>query len=300
MRATSFAIVTAFCTVISACGDNEATKVDAPPVDVVTGPKCSDGIDNDGDGRTDYPSDPGCFAPNQDDEVDDCPTGPNCPQCANGVDDDGNGKIDYPDDSGCTAASDQFEFVNNPVACGAGLIIKQLPSNGMDTGTLDAAMSMSAIGSTCGGGGGVAAYAYQISLTDPKVLVATTVGSTMDTVLDLRGSNCTTTAIECNDKAVGPERRLCGVQPVGRKKPTRQGIHDLLGNVAEWVHDRAGNYGSGPVQDPLGPAEGILRVARGCSWDCLPAVATPSQRLIVPADKQTARIGVRLARTARP
>ncbi len=203
MRATSFAIVTAFFTVLSACGDNAMTQIDAPPVDVVSGPKCNDGIDNDGDGKIDYPSDPGCVVPQQDDEKDDCPAGPSCPQCANGVDDDGNGSTDYPNDPGCTAASDPFEFVNNPVACGAGLIIKQLPSNGMDTGTLDAATSMSGIGSTCGGGAAAAAYAYQISLTQPKVLVATTAGSTMDTVLDLRGSNCTTTAIECNDNAVG-------------------------------------------------------------------------------------------------
>lgn len=207
MRATSFAIVTAFCTVISACGDNEATPIDATPIDVPTGgPKCSDGIDNDGDGKVDYPADPGCVVPQQDDEVDDCPSGPNCPQCSNGVDDDGNGLTDYPNDSGCTAASDLFEFVNNPVACGAGLIIKQLPTNGMDTGMLDGTMSNSGLGTTCGGGGAAAAYAYQISITTPKVLVATTEGSTvgtgttvMDTVLDLRGSNCTTTEIECND-----------------------------------------------------------------------------------------------------
>ena len=51
----------------------------------------SDGRDNDGDGKIDYPDDPGCFAPNQDDETDDCPDGPNCPQCANGKDDDSNG-----------------------------------------------------------------------------------------------------------------------------------------------------------------------------------------------------------------
>ncbi len=201
MRATSFAIVTAFCTVISACGDNSMTQVDSQSIDVVTGPKCSDGIDNDGDGKTDYPNDPGCTAPNQDDELDDCPAGPNCPQCANGIDDDGNGSTDYPNDPGCASASDQFEFVNNPVACGAGLIIKQLPSNGMDTGTLDGAMSRSGLATSCGGGANAAAYAYQISLTDPKVLVANTLGSTMDTVLDLRGSNCSTTEIECNDNA---------------------------------------------------------------------------------------------------
>ncbi len=184
---------------VAACGDNGLSPIDAP-VDVAGISQCSDGIDNDGDGKTDYPADPGCTAPNQDDEVDDCPSGPNCSQCANGVDDDGNGSIDYPGDPGCTSASDPFEFVNNPIACGGGLVITPLPSNGMASGTLDAA-STSSIASTCGGGAGAAAVAYQISLAAPKVLVATTAGSMLDTVLDLRGSNCAMAEIACNDDA---------------------------------------------------------------------------------------------------
>ncbi len=32
-------------------------------------PGCADGIDNDGDGLVDYPADPGCFSPNDDDET---------------------------------------------------------------------------------------------------------------------------------------------------------------------------------------------------------------------------------------
>jgi len=34
----------------------------------VTPPQCSDGIDNDGDGLIDYPQDPGCQSPQDDDE----------------------------------------------------------------------------------------------------------------------------------------------------------------------------------------------------------------------------------------
>src|SRR5688500_11032048 len=41
-------------------------------------PQCSDNRDNDGDGKKDFPLDPGCFAPQADDESDDCPTGPSC------------------------------------------------------------------------------------------------------------------------------------------------------------------------------------------------------------------------------
>ncbi len=33
-------------------------------------PQCSDGIDNDGDGKVDFPSDPGCSSPSDNSEVD--------------------------------------------------------------------------------------------------------------------------------------------------------------------------------------------------------------------------------------
>lgn len=181
------------------CSDaNDSTE------DSSAAPACDDDRDNDGDGKTDYPADPGCIAPQQEDEDDDCPAGPGCPQCANGIDDDANGSLDYPDDPGCTAASDPFELVANPVACGAGLTIKQLPASGMDSGTLDTT-STSMIMTTCGGGNGSPAIAYQISLTQPKVIVATTDGSAFDSVLDLRGTACATPAshLACNDDIDG-------------------------------------------------------------------------------------------------
>src|SRR5574338_499994 len=73
--------------------------------DTFNHPQCSDGGDNDGNGTTDYPNDPGCFARNQDDEMDECPDGATCPQCSDGIDNDGNGSTDYPSDSGgCDSA----------------------------------------------------------------------------------------------------------------------------------------------------------------------------------------------------
>ena len=92
--------------VLAACGSSNHSTPDASaPGD--TGPvlpKCSDGVDNDGDGLVDYPNDPGCIAPNVDDETDDCPSGPHCPQCGNGIDDDMNGRTDYPNDMSCSSA----------------------------------------------------------------------------------------------------------------------------------------------------------------------------------------------------
>jgi hypothetical protein len=51
-------------------------------------PACSDGIDNDCDGLTDWPDDPGCSGPDDDDEH-----GTN--ECDDGIDNDHDGKIDF-------------------------------------------------------------------------------------------------------------------------------------------------------------------------------------------------------------
>ena len=67
------------------------------------GAACSDGIDNDGDGFTDYPSDSGCsgLAGSSESEV--------SVQCSDGIDNDGNGQTDYPDDSQCASSQDTTE-----------------------------------------------------------------------------------------------------------------------------------------------------------------------------------------------
>ena len=61
---------------------------------------CDDGIDNDGDGLTDYPTDPGCFS--QSASIED-------PACDNGVDDDGDELADFPADPACFAPYAEIE-----------------------------------------------------------------------------------------------------------------------------------------------------------------------------------------------
>ncbi len=56
--------------------------------------------------------------------------------------------------------------------------------------------------------------------------------------------------------------------PVGSFPPNHNGLYDMGGNVAEWVHDyysvQANN--NNIVIDPLGPDKGEFHVVRGASW----------------------------------
>ena len=70
-------------------------------------PECNDGVDNDGDGLTDFPEDPGC-----EDAVD---TSERERACANGIDDDEDGATDFPADPGCASYEDDDEFNEAPL-----------------------------------------------------------------------------------------------------------------------------------------------------------------------------------------
>jgi len=73
-------------------------------------PACNDGLDNDHDGKVDFPSDPGCTSLNDDTETDPLPTA----ACSDGVDNDGDGRTDFPNDPGCSSVNDTTESDGSP------------------------------------------------------------------------------------------------------------------------------------------------------------------------------------------
>ena len=54
--------------------------------------------------------------------------------------------------------------------------------------------------------------------------------------------------------------------PVGQRRPNAWGLHDMHGNVWEWVQDRCRSYSRRAMVDPTGPGSGVDRSMRGGSW----------------------------------
>ncbi len=93
---------------------------------------------------------------------------------------------------------------------------------------------------------------------------ATTTTTTYNGVLDNAA---------CDSDVLDPIAWYCGnsertddyqVSPVGTRAPNLWGLHDMLGNVAEWCHDGYdADLGTAPVIDPVRPPTGDYRVRRG-------------------------------------
>ncbi len=68
--------------------------------------------------------------------------------------------------------------------------------------------------------------------------------------------------------------------PVGNFKPNELGLHDMSGNVYEWVSDWHGEgyYKNSPKHNPRGPGSGESKLLRGGSWDLEPGTALSSSR----------------------
>ncbi len=83
--------------------------------------------------------------------------------------------------------------------------------------------------------------------------------------------------------------------PRGVEKPNAWGLHDMLGNVAEWTLDAYGPYPRVEEdKDPTGPATGSSRVVRGGSWRGFPPALRCAARVGTPESYQLPHVGLRV------
>lgn len=87
--------------------------------------------------------------------------------------------------------------------------------------------------------------------------------------------------------------------PVGRFKPNNFGLHDMLGNVWEWVHDKHDNdaYKQHSRNNPAVEGSGGRRVVRGGSWYNLPMSVRCAERGNYAPFLSDYDLGFRLLRT---
>jgi sulfatase modifying factor 1 len=95
----------------------------------------------------------------------------------------------------------------------------------------------------------------------------------------------------------GPE----GIAPVGSFPPNGYGLHDMAGNVFEWVSDYYGGdyYETSPYENPTGPEEGKFRVIRGGGWHSGPYCNRVYYRNALPGQWVDFAVGFRCAKNLR-
>lgn len=103
-------------------------------------------------------------------------------------------------------------------------------------------------------------------------------------------ANCT----ECTAEAYG-------TKPVATYRPNKFGLHDMHGNVREWVQDvHHDDYSGNPPTNGTAWLEGgrkDLRVIRGGAWFIFPEFSRSANRAKLSPDTRNNFVGFRVART---
>jgi len=86
-------------------------------------------------------------------------------------------------------------------------------------------------------------------------------------------------------------------RPVGGKRGNGFGLHDMSGNVIEWVNDWFSDYSADAQTNPQGPSSGSSRVLRGGGWFNFSSLCRASFRVNYDPDSSNFNIGFRVART---
>ena len=149
-------------------------------------------MDNDGNGKTDYPADPGCTSTSDDTETTVCP-GASCPVCSNGLDDDMDTFTDYPADTSCVAASGNNESCTStePVVNVTTAATMGDTTTATDDVKLSCASSASAAKDIH--------HKLALPATTTLTIPLTNKTPSWDSAMALFNSSCSGTAISCQD-----------------------------------------------------------------------------------------------------